>query len=67
MANYKGITFAKGYDRSFAEFKEEFSSTEIFKSLYPKQREVELKKAYKIAKDGKLPASNKKREQPNAS
>lgn len=49
---YKGITFAEGYNKSFADFKEEFSSTHVFKSLHPKEREQELKKAYKIATDG---------------
>ena len=52
MASYKGITFAKGYNRSFADFKKEFGSTHIFKGLYPKQRELELKKAHKIAIKG---------------
>ena len=49
MDNYKGITFAKGYNKSFAEFKDEFASTHIFKSIHPKQREAELRKAFKIA------------------
>lgn len=49
MAKYKGITFAKGYNRSFAEFKDEFGSTHVFKNIHPKDREQELKKAYKIA------------------
>lgn len=52
MADYKGITFAKGYNSSFADFKNEFSSTHIFKSLQPKDRERELKKAYAIATRG---------------
>lgn len=49
MDNYKGITFAKGYNKSFAEFKEEFASIHIFKNIHPKEREAELKKAYNIA------------------
>ncbi|MBS3993116.1 MAG: hypothetical protein KGZ87_05320 [Bacteroidetes bacterium] len=49
---YKGITFAEGYNKSFADFKEEFSSTHVFKNMHPKDREQELKKAYKIATDG---------------
>ncbi|PKP28863.1 MAG: hypothetical protein CVU01_02900 [Bacteroidetes bacterium HGW-Bacteroidetes-18] len=52
MNRYKGITFAKGYNKSFAEFKEEFGSTHVFKSIHPSKREQELKKAYKIATDG---------------
>lgn len=54
MGSYKGITFAKGYNKSFAEFKEEFASTHVFKNIPPKQREAELKKAYKIATDGNI-------------
>lgn len=49
MADYEGITFAKSYNKSFAEFKDEFASKHIFKNIHPKQREAELKKAYKIA------------------
>lgn len=30
MNNYKGITFAEGYNKSFADFKKEFASTHIF-------------------------------------
>lgn len=60
MANYKGITFAKGYNKSFADFKDEFAHTHVFKGLVPKVREQELKKAYKIATDGNSPKSVKK-------
>lgn len=73
MASYKGITFAKGYNRSFAEFKTEFESTHIFKVFYPKQREQELKKAYKIAtkgntvKNGNIPKSTKESKEANTS
>lgn len=49
MKNFKGITFAKDYNKSFAEFKKEFASTHVFKNIHPKEREAELKKAYKIA------------------
>lgn len=49
MRSYKGITFAKDYNKSFAEFKDEFASTHVFKEIPPKDREAELKKAYKIA------------------
>jgi len=54
MASYKGISFAKGYNRSFANFKAEFESTHVFKVVPHKKRDSELKKAYKIAQDGKL-------------
>lgn len=59
MDNYKGIVFAKGYNRSFAEFKEEFASTHIFKEVPHKQREAELKKAYKIATNGNISTGSK--------
>lgn len=49
MAKYKGITFAKGYNRSFADFKDEFGSTHVFKRLKPQDKERELKIAFKIA------------------
>lgn len=49
---YKGIEFAKGYNRSFADFKKEFGSTHVFKKLLPKEKEKELKAAYKIATQG---------------
>jgi len=53
MNKYKGITFAEGYNKSFADFKKEFASTHIFKNIPSDQREAELKKAYQIAsKDG---------------
>jgi hypothetical protein len=50
--SYQGITFAEGYKKSFAEFKEEFGSTHIFKNMHPTVRAKELNKAYKIATDG---------------
>lgn len=64
MSNYKGITFAKGYNKSFAEFKNEFASTHIFNNIHPKQREAELKKAYKIAtRHGNIKATTSKSEE----
>lgn len=52
MSVYKGITFAKGYNKPFAEFKEEFASTHVFKNIPSAEREEELKKAYSIATSG---------------
>jgi hypothetical protein len=49
MPVYLGIEFAKDYNKSFAEFKEEFGSNHIFNEFPPKQREQELNAAYKIA------------------
>ncbi|WP_035631281.1 hypothetical protein [Flavobacterium sp. CF136] len=46
---YLGIEFAEDYNKSFAEFKADFGSNHIFKKFQPKEREQELKKAYKIA------------------
>lgn len=59
MEGYKGIIFAKGYNKSFADFKKEFASTHVFKEIPSDQREAELKKAYKIATNGNLKASPK--------
>jgi hypothetical protein len=52
MNIYQGITFAEGYNRSFAEFKEEFGSTHVFNEIHPSEREKELEKAYEIATNG---------------
>ena len=49
MRSYKGIEFAKGYNKSFADFKEEFGSTHIFNNMHPDERVKELEKAYNIA------------------
>ena len=49
MNSYRGITFAKGYSKPFADFKEEFGSTHIFNEIHPEEREQELKKAFEIA------------------
>lgn len=52
MKVYKGITFAEGYNKSFADFKNEFASTHVFKNIPSDQREAQLKEAYKIAIKG---------------
>ena len=58
MNKYKGITFAEGYNKSFADFKKEFASTHVFKNIPSDKREAELKKAYQIAtKDGNSKSS----------
>jgi hypothetical protein len=49
---YGGITFAEGYNKTFAEFKDDFASTHVFNAIPSAQREAELKKAYKIATSG---------------
>lgn len=60
MNSYKGIVFAKDYNKSFADFKKEFASTHIFKNIPSNQREAELKKAYKIAiRNGNAKTSSK--------
>lgn len=46
---YKGITFEENYSRTFEQFQKEFGETWVFKSIPPKDRLVELKKAFKIA------------------
>jgi hypothetical protein len=56
---YKGIEFAKGYNRSFADFKKEFGHTHVFKGMLPEQKEAELKKAHQIATKGNGPVRSK--------
>ena len=51
---YKGITFEENYSRTFEQFKKEFENTHVFKSIPPKERLVELKKAFKIATNTQL-------------
>lgn len=53
MPNYRGIEFAKGYNKPFSEFKVEFGSNHIFNKFPEKEREQELKKAHKIATNQK--------------
>lgn len=60
-AEYRGIEFAEGYNKPFADFKAEFGSTHVFKNIPSAQREAELKKAHKIAT---VPANAKLKELP---
>lgn len=46
---YGKITFAVGYNKSFAEFKKEFQDTEDFRTMPEHLREDALKEAYNIA------------------
>lgn len=46
---YKGITFEENYSRTFEQFKKEFENTHVFKTIPPKERLAELKKAFKVA------------------
>lgn len=59
---YKGIRFAKDYNKSFADFKNEFGSTHIFKEIPHLERDKELRKVYDglIKHNGKLSDSTKK-------
>jgi hypothetical protein len=52
---YKQITFAENYNRTFEQFKKEFSGVWVFKQLEPKERLKELKIAYKIACKKEVP------------
>lgn len=52
MPNYKGIEFAKGYNKPFANFKYEFEQTHIFKNIPSAKIEKALKEAHKIATNG---------------
>jgi hypothetical protein len=60
MHSYKGMEFAKDFNMSFAEFKEEFGSNHIFGNIHPDQREQELKKAYEIATNGNTSGTTSK-------
>lgn len=62
MSTYKGIEFAEGYNKSFAEFKEEFEQTHIFKNIPHLEREKALKEAYKIATNGNTVSTTPKSE-----
>ncbi|GIZ08376.1 hypothetical protein [Flavobacterium sp. UMI-01] len=49
---YKGITFCETWkegNKTFEQFKAEFEDVWVFKVLQPKERLVELKKAFQIA------------------
>lgn len=65
MGSYLGIEFAKDYNRSFAEFKDEFGSNHIFEKFEPKERAERLKEAYKIATDGNTKKSTEQSEKDN--
>lgn len=69
MRNYKGISFAEGYNKPFADFKKEFESTHVFKRVPHKEREKALKEAYKIAtKDnGNAKGTSRKSKEPEQS
>lgn len=43
---YKGITFAEGWNGTFDQFKEQFENTHVFKSLEDKVRLAEMKKVF---------------------
>ena len=43
---YKGIKFAEDYNKSFADFKNEFGSNHIFNKIPHLERDKELKKVY---------------------
>lgn len=49
---YKGIVFAEGYNKPFAEFKAEFEQTHVFKKIPSGERLAALKDAHKIATKG---------------
>ncbi|WP_435415868.1 hypothetical protein [Polaribacter aestuariivivens] len=66
MANYKGIEFAKGYNRPFADFKQEFKDVKVFRDMYPDTREKELKKAWKLATNGNINTTVKKSRKTNS-
>jgi len=62
---YGKIEFANDYNRSFAEFKEDFADNWVFLAIPIEKRQEELKKAYKIAtsNNGQFPNSIKESEE----
>jgi len=51
---YGKITFAKDYNRSFAEFKEDFADNHVFLAIPRDKVDAEYVKAYRIA----VPSNN---------
>jgi len=49
---YKGIVFADGYNKPFAEFKTEMEHNHVFRKIPSAEREKALKEAHKIATHG---------------
>ena len=49
---WKGITFAEGYNKPFAEFKVEFEQMQDFKNIPSAERLNALKEAHKTAIKG---------------
>ncbi|HEX8576977.1 MAG TPA: hypothetical protein VF677_11850 [Flavobacterium sp.] len=49
---WKGITFAEGYNKSFAEFKVEFEQMQDFKDIPSAELDEVLKEAHRIAIKG---------------
>lgn len=60
---YKGIVFAKGYNKPFAEFKAEFEHTHVFKNIPSGERQKALKEAHKIAIHGNTGSNSGKLEE----
>lgn len=51
---YKGISFARGWTGSFADFRKEFENTWVFRQMEKNLREREMKTVYKdLIKDSK--------------
>ena len=66
MRNYNNIQFSEGLSMPLAEFKKVYKETHYFKSLDSKERERELEKAYKVATNGNIKKSTKKRKESEA-
>lgn len=63
---YKGIVFAKGYNKPFAEFKTEFEQTHVFKKIPSADRLKALKEAHKIAINGNTKPAVTESEKPES-
>jgi len=63
MIVYNGIKFGEGLKMTFAEFKKIVSHLKYFKSFSDEEREKEFKNAYKVATNGDIKTSTKKRKE----
>ena len=63
--SYKSIEFAEGYNRPFADFKQEFENVKVFRDMRPKERLKELKVAHKIATHGNTSSTVRKSKKAN--
>lgn len=49
---YKAITFALGYNKTYGEFETEFGNLKMFKNLPEHERKIAMKEAHEAATNG---------------